>query len=168
MSTNKDEYVAVRDGAITYFREEDRDDDLIKLYEKSKDIETKMKVVTFIKQRNERKKVFLSSMEEFNKLKEEIEEKAKKGKDTKEKVDEKEQENKEREIGGQTSDTDDDTTENNSNDKKDTPSETKELGEKSKKVEESGRALIEDMSELNQYKESLMKATEVLRYNYGS
>lgn len=158
MKNHKEEYVAVRDGAITYFREEDRSDDLITLYGKSQDANKRVQVVAFIKQRDEQKKVFLDSMEEFDKLKEKIEAKSKKTG---------EKENEEGEIKPQTVDGDDSQDENNSNKKEDSASEIKELEKKAKVVEEVGKLLMENMSELNQFKNSLMKGSVDLRHYYG-
>lgn len=159
MSTHKEEYVAVRDGAITYFREEDRSDDLITLYSKIQDTNKKVQVVAFIKQRDEHKKVFLNSMEEFDKLKEEIEVKAKKTG---------EKENDEEEIKPPTVDGDDSTDENNSNKKEASATQIKELEQKAKALEEAGNLLMESMSELNKFKNSLMQGSVDLRYYYGS
>ena len=68
MKNHRDEYIEVRDGAITYCMKDDLKDDIINDYLKTKDTNKRMQIVTLINQKNERKKLFLDSLEEFDKI----------------------------------------------------------------------------------------------------
>lgn len=148
MKNHREEYVEVKNGAITYFKNANREDNVINLYEQSKDLNKKMKIVAIVNQKESHKKVFLNSIEEFERLKDEIEQKSPKAK-----VVEKENEEGEIEIDVQEDYTDES---NNVETEKDVSTQIDELEEKAKNMEEAGNLLLSDINSLNKMKNSLM------------
>lgn len=153
---HKEEYEGTRDGAITYFRKEDLDDNLIKMYGNSKDLNKKMRIVAIVKQKNENKEVFLNSMEEFEELREKIEKKSKY-----KKVETKDRAEDEKEIIVSENSTNDDSNDDNSKDNN-LDKDMKELENKAKELEKIGTTLNSDLDSLNSLKNSLMSESVYL------
>ena len=66
--THKEEYEEARDGAIEYF-EKDRTDEVITLFESSKDPKKKENTQRLVKQKEEHEKKYTKTVEEFDEIK---------------------------------------------------------------------------------------------------
>lgn len=157
MANHSEEYKEVRDGAITYFENPNKDY-VIESFKKSKDNNTRIKVTMLDNQQSEHREAFLNSMEEFEALRAKIEANAKKetGKEVDVSTREIQKPNGDKEITIQVDENGDTNEDGNVEEEKDIATQIDGLAEKAKAMEEVGKLLEGDINSVNGLKNSLM------------
>lgn len=155
MSLHSEEYKETKDGAITYF-ENNEESEVIKLYENSSNFDIKNKITVLIKQKDKNEQVFVQSLNEFEAIKEKVE--ANINKENGDKVEENENSNGDKEIIV----TKKDEVEISSTEvTKDIKNDVKELEKSAEKIEELATQLKEDTMSVNMCASSLMQESVI-------